>query len=318
MANHSIEISIKGKWTKVPAVDVDGKTIIVRGSWLKIAGIHDEGWLETELQNPDLCIKELCQKSTGLPAHIFSFTQKLPASDPKYSYPKEWDSIAAIRLTTFKDWWEKLPQETRKNVRRSQKRGVRVKVAKFDDALVEGIRDVNNNSSVRQGARNFYFGRTLDDLRKDYSAFIDRSDFICAHIEDELIGFLKIVYRRETASILNLVVKPSHSDKRPANALIAKAVEICHEKGISFITYGMLHYGNKRSGTLLEFKIRNGFEEILVPRYFVPLTTWGAICVKAKLYRGILGILPSSAITLGVRLRTKWYNFSTRQAGVAQ
>lgn len=121
------------------------------------------------------------------------------------------------------------------------------------------------------------------------------------------------MYRRETASILNLVVKPSHSDKRPANALIAKAVEICHEKGISFITYGMLHYGNKRSGTLLEFKIRNGFEEILVPRYFVPLTTWGAICVKAKLYRGILGILPSGAITLGVRLRTKWYNFSTRQ-----
>jgi GNAT acetyltransferase-like protein len=318
MSNHDIEISAKGKWITVPAVYVDGNTITVRGSWLKIASVHDEAWLESEVRNPDLCVKELSQQANGLRADIFTFTQKLPATIPKYNYPREWDSVAAIRLTTFKQWWEKLPQETRKNVRRSQKRGVRVTVAKFDDALVEGIRDVNNDSSVRQGARNFYFSRTLDELRKDYSAFIDRSEFICAYLGDELIGFLKIVHRRETASILNLVVKPSHSDKRPANALIARAVELCQEKGASFITYGMLHYGNKRSGTLLEFKMRNGFEEIRVPRYFVPLTTWGSICVKAKLHRGLLAILPSSAITLGVSLRTKWYNFTTRQAGVAQ
>jgi hypothetical protein len=312
MSNHAIEISVKGKWIRVPALDVDGTTIIVRGAWLKIAGVHDEAWLETEVHNPDLCINKLSQKSNGLCADIFSFAQKLPATSPKYSYPREWDSVAAIRLTSFKEWWENLPQETRKNVRRSQKRGVRVTVKRFDDTLLEGIRDVNNDSSVRQGGRNIYFGRSLDQLRRDYSAFLDRSDFICAYLADELIGFLKIVYRKETASILNLATKPSHSDGRPANALIAKAVELCQEKGISFITYGMLNYGNKRSGTLLEFKLRNGFEQILVPRYFVPLTKWGAICMKARLHRGLHGILPSRAITLGVNLRTKWHYFLSR------
>ena len=66
-------------------------------------------------------------------ADIFSFTQKLPATRPKYSYPMESESIAAISLISFKEWWEGLPQETRKNVRRSPKRGVVIRVEEFDD-----------------------------------------------------------------------------------------------------------------------------------------------------------------------------------------
>ena len=62
-------------------------------------------------------------------------------------------------------------------------------------------------------------------------------------------------------------------DKRPANALIAKMVEVCEAKGISHLIYGLYNYGNKRNSSLLEFKIRNGFEEFLVPRYYIPLTT---------------------------------------------
>ena len=57
--------------------------------------------------------------------------------------------------------------------------------------------------------------------------------------------------------------------------LIAKAVGICETQGISYITYGLYNYGNKRDSPLREFKIRNGFEEILVPRFFVPLTRGG-------------------------------------------
>jgi hypothetical protein len=319
MSNNSIEISVKGEWVRVPSLDLDGNTMIVRGDWLKMAVIHDEAWLETELKNPELCIKRLRDKSThALRADVFTFAQRLPETAPKYAYPMERDSIAAIHLTSFKDWWEKLPQETRKNVRRSQKRGVLTEVRNFDDALIEGIRDVNNDSATRQGVRNKYFGRTIEQVRRDYLAFVDRSDFICAYLADELIGFLKIVYCGENASIINLTPKASHSDKRPANALIAKAVERCEQKGVSFITYGMFNYGNKRDSPLREFKIRNGFEEAFVPRYYVPLTNWGSICVKTKLHRGLLGILPNRVITLGVSLRGKWYNLTTRNAGVAQ
>jgi hypothetical protein len=309
-AENTGEIYIKGKWVRVPALDVDGKTIVVRGKWLKMAVVRSEEWLETELEDPEGCVKKLKeQRPHGLRADIFTFTQKPPTTVAKYEYPVEWDSVAAIRLTSFKEWWESLPQETRKNVRRSQKRGVVVRVRSFDDDLVRELIVLNNDNPMRQGQRNTQYGKAFDQVRKDYSSFLDRSDLVCAYFGDELVGFLKIVYRGEVASILNLIPKTSHFDKRPANALIAKAVELCAAKGVSCVTYGMFNYGNKRDSPLREFKIRNGFEEILVPRFYIPLTMWGALGMKAKLHRGLLGILPHSVITLAIDLRSKWYNF---------
>ena len=303
---NSIEVSSKGKWIRVPALQVYGKTLIVRGKGVKIASVHDEEWLETELENPDLCVKRLRERD-GFSADIFTFTQMLPATQPKYSYPVEWDSIAAVHLTSFKEWWEKLPQEARKNVRRSQKRGVTVRVREFDDELVREIMDVNADSPVRQGVENHHYGKSFEQTKRDYSAFLDRSDFICAYLGDELIGFLKMVRRGNIASILNITPKPSHYDKRPANALIAKALELCETKGITHFIYGKFNYGKKQQSPLREFKIRNAFEEILVPRYYVPLTGWGALCMKLKIHHGLLGILPHNVITFAVNARAKWY-----------
>jgi hypothetical protein len=45
MPDDSIEISVGGKWVRVPALDVNGKTIVVKGEWIKVAVIHDEEWL---------------------------------------------------------------------------------------------------------------------------------------------------------------------------------------------------------------------------------------------------------------------------------
>ena len=310
MSEGSIEVSVKGRWVRVPSLDVNGKTIVVRGSWVKVAVVHDEEWLETELEDPAQCVQRLKeQESHGLRADCFTFSQKLPATLPKYSYPMERDSVAAICLASFTEWWDKLPQETRKNVRRSQKRGVVVRVKQFDEDLIRGIIDVNDDSSVRQGRRNAHYGKSFDQTRKDHSSFLDRSDFICAYHGNEMIGFLKVVYRGKVASILNLAVKASQNDKRPANALVAKAVEICAARGISHITYGMFNYGNKRHSPLLEFKIRNGFQEILVPRFYVPLTRWGALVMKLRLHLGLIGVLPYSVISLGVNVRTKLYSF---------
>jgi hypothetical protein len=311
MPDNRIEISIKGKWTSVPALQVGAHTIVARGGWINLAGVHDEEWLEMEVEDPELYVKQLKEQSPqGMRADIFTFTHKSPSSKPQFKYPMEWSSVAAIRLTDFNAWWEKLPQETRKNVRRSQKRGVIVGIRKFDDALVSAISDVNNDSPMRQKIRNVHYGKPFDQVKKDYSAFVDRSDFICACVNNEVIGFLKLVYRGEVASILNLTTKQSAADKRPANALIAKAVELCLAKRVSFLTYGQFNYGNKRHSPLREFKIRNGFEEVLKPRYYIPLTRWGTVCMKMKLHRGPLGILPHRLIALGVDLRTKWYNFA--------
>jgi hypothetical protein len=319
MTDDSIEISVGGKWVRVPALEVQGKSIITSGRVVRIAAIHDEEWLETELDDPEACVWELKNRGPhGLSPDIFTFSQKPPATAPRYDYPMELDSIAAAPATNFKEWWESLPQETRKNARRSQKRGVAVTVKPFDDELIQGIADVNNESPMRQGKVNKHYGKSLDLVRKDHESFVDRSDFVCAYLDRELIGYLKIVYRGNIASILNIVSKTCHYDKRPSNALLVKAMELCEAKGMSHLIYGKYQYGNKRTSPLLEFKIRHGFREILIPRFYVSLTSWGALSLKLKLHRGLVGMLPPSFLETGRKARAKWYSARNRWAGVAQ
>jgi hypothetical protein len=306
MGMQTVEISVKGQWFTVPALHVNGNDIIRKGKWLKVAYVNAEEWQENEVGNPELCIKTLrAERSDELRADIFTFCQKLPSTQPRYRYPMEWESIAAVRTNSFKEWWDNLPQETRKNVRRAQKRGVTVEVKKLDAGLLQGLLDLNNDSPIRQGKTYTHFGKTLGQVTRDQEDFLDRSDYICAYAGEELIGVMKLVYRGDVASILTFLPKSSHSDKRPANALMAKAVEICEQKKISYLIFGLFNYGNKRDTSLREFKIRNGFGEVLAPRYFVPLTAKGAVGVKLKLHRGLVGLLPHRVITPLVNIRAR-------------
>ena len=302
-----IEVSVRGQWVTVPSLNVNGHTLVVSGTSFRIAGLHDEEWLATELTDPELCIQQLRQMNPPA-ADVFTFMQKLPATEPRYHYPLDWVSLAVADVRDFKAWWEKLPQETRKNVRRSEKRGVVVRVQEFGDDVIRGITGVQDETPERQGRRYPHYGKTFEQVKRDHSGFVDRSDFICAYLGDEFIGFLKLVYRGDIASILQLNSKIAHYDKRPSNALLAKAVELCAKRGISQLTYGRFNYGNKGDSSLRNFKVRNGFRDTLVPRYYVPLTAWGKFCVRTKLYRGLLGILPRGVITTLVKVRAKWYN----------
>jgi hypothetical protein len=312
-----VEVSIRGKWSHAPAFDFDGFTILVRGKFVKVASIHQEDWITAQLEDPGGCLRALRREGEqGLRADVFTFVQKLPDIAPRYSYRTQPESLAAIRISSFKQWWDSLPQETRKNVRRSQKRGVVIKLETFGDDLVGGIVSVNNETPVRQGRRFPHYGKSFEEVKKDYSSFLERSDVICAYHGSELIGFLKLIYRGDIGSILQLLVKPSHQDKRPANALLSTAVELCASKGMLYLTYGKFTYGNKSDSSLAEFKSRHGFEEVMMPRYYVPLTPLGAIYTRLRLYRGLLGILPSSMITAGLKVRLVWYRLS--RAGVAQ
>lgn|SRR5579871_878057 len=311
MTNNQIDISVNGKWRSTPAVYIDGKTVISQGTWMKMAAIHDEAWLEGELEDPRGFIEKLRRRRREeFPADIFTFAQKVSAPEPKYDFQMEPDSIAVARFGKFTEWWDKLPQETRKNVRRSQKRGVVISVKPFDDELVRGIQQINDDSPMRQGRPNAHYHKPFEQVKRDHSSFVERSDFIYAEFEGEPAGYLKLVYRGEVASILNLASKAAHYDKRPSNALVAKAIELAAAKGISHVTYGMYNYGNKQESPLRDFKDRNGFEEVLTPRFFVPLNPWGAMCLAAGFHHGLLAMLPESLITFGLKCRTKWYNRS--------
>ena len=312
MAPIKVRIKIKEDWITVPGLEIDdNNVIVVRGGWIKTASLHHADWLEKELENPEECIRRLKrERKNGLSSDIFSFGQIPPATQPKYAFPFELESIACLGTADFGKWWESLPQETRKNVRRSQKRGVTVSVCEMNDALIRGLVELNNDSPIRQGKPYTHYGKDFERVKEDQSSFPGRSEFIAAYLGEELVGYMKLVYRGTTASILHLLPKASHQDKRPANALIAKAVEVCSAKGVTHLVFGKFNYGNKGDNPLREFKVRNGFEEVMVPRFYVPLTLWGRFCVRTKLYRGIVGILPPNVLAWAVAVRTKWYSLT--------
>ena len=162
-----VEISVKGKWVNVPAIKCGDCTIIVTGSSIKIARVNDEAWIETELEDPEECVKML--RASRQRCDILTFTQLPPGRGPEFNYHHETDSIAAVKLTTFKQWWESLPQETRKNVRRAEKRGVRVRVEPFDDQLVTKLVEINNSSPLRQGRPYHHYGKSFEQTKRDHS-----------------------------------------------------------------------------------------------------------------------------------------------------
>jgi hypothetical protein len=115
-----------------------------------------------------------------------------------------------------------------------------------------------------------------------------------------------MVHVGNVSSIMQIISKNAHYDKRPANALLSKAIEVCAEKGKSHFIYGQYVYGNNNDGPLTEFKRRNGFEQILLPRYYVPLTAWGRFCVARKLHLGVRRLLPRAVENTLLQWRAKF------------
>lgn len=288
-------------------IELDNIEMEVKGRLIKTANISDEVWLE---KNP---IKDLKNFLTNLKgskqkADIFTFCQKLPDTIPKYDYYMEWDNVAAIPITNYDEWWtKKLPQVTRKNVRRGYKRGVTVKVGELNDELVDGIVNIYNESPIRQGRLFWHYGKDFATVKKENSSYLSNSDFICAYHNDALIGFIKLVYVGRVAEIMQIISMNKHQDKRTTNILIAKAVEICVENKMDYFVYGKYVYGNKTKSPIINFKERNGFEMIKLPRYYIPLSLLGKISLKLKIHHDIQQLMPEKLVDFLLDLRAKWY-----------
>jgi glycosyltransferase involved in cell wall biosynthesis len=310
MGTNCATISVKGKAIAVRSTCIEGAVVVVTGKWLKSAAIQDEEWLPGEaVQDPASFMEEL--KHTDLKPDWFSFAQKFSDPKPRHRYHFEWDDVAAIPITTFSSWWEGLPQASRKNVRRAERRGVLVRTVEFDDELVAGIKDIYDETPIRQGRRFWHYGKPFGDVMRENSTYNDRSEFIAAYYGSELIGFIKMVYAGDAARIMQILSKDSHFDKRPGNALIAKAVEICAEKEVRHLVYGKYSYGKKRESPMMEFKRRNGFEQMLFPRYYIPLSLKGGLAIRLNLHLGAQSILPESLTNFLLRLRLKLYQITT-------
>jgi len=308
MSAKTSEIRIAGKTLRVPAAEICGRTVVVTGSWLHRAAVKDEDLVEGNeiVEDPNLFIRQMRQ--SPLRADILTFPQKIPNTSPKHAYHFQWDNWAVVPITSYEEWWEKrLPQETRKNVRRATKRGVAVGEAVFDDDFVRGVQGIYNETPIRQGRPFWHFGKDFDTIKRESSTYLDRSQFVGAYFKNEMIGFIKIVYVDRIATLIHILSRNDHQDKRPINAMLAKAVEVCVKKGVSFLVYGKYVYDGNENSPLTEFKRRNGFEEIKYPRYFLPLTAKGVVAVHFGLHSGVKSLIPRPAADLLRSVRAQFY-----------
>jgi hypothetical protein len=291
---------------------LNGLDIRLRGRSVKTARIENE--FLRDVEDPASLIRDL--KGLRPRPDLFTFWQRFPDTTPRYPYHLEWDNWAVLSISSYDQWFRnQISGKIRAKIRRAPKTGVEIKVASLDDDFIAGVTRIFNETPLRQGKRFAHFGKTFEQVGAELRSESERTVFIGAYYQGELIGFTQQVYAGACAFPYGGVSLVAHRDKSPNNALLAKAVEVCSEMGMKFMIYGFYDYGTGESG-LTDFKVQNGFQKVLVPRYYVPLTLWGGICLRLGLHHGLKKRVPPALKRGLIGLRKKWYARS-RDAGSA-
>jgi len=284
-----------------------GKEIRVEGTLCRVARLDADKY--HFLRDPEPMLDAL--KKSRARIDLFSFLQKPPDTQPKYRYPMEWDNLAVLSISTFDEWWKKtIGFKARNKAKQAQKKGAVIREVPFDEDLVRGIWEIYNETPVRQGRRFPHYGKSLDAVRKMSATYLDCSIFIGAFFEDKLIGFIKLTTdeERTQAGLMHIVSLIGQRDKAPTNALVAQAVRSCAERNISQLVYSHFSYGKKETSSLSDFKERNGFQRVDLPRYYVPLSPLGSLAFRLGLHRKFIELLPGPVVAKAREVRDSWYN----------
>jgi hypothetical protein len=287
------------------AFQLENRKVLVRGRLCRVAEVEGEGY--KFLADPNAGIAAL--KNSGR-ADVFTFLQEPPETEPQYPYYFEWDNFAVLPISTFDQWWSKqIGFKARNKAKQAEKKGIVIREAPFDDALVRGIWEIYNEVPVRQGRRFPHYGKSLEAVRAMSATFLDSSVFIGAFDGDKLIGFIKLTMndQRTQAGLMHILSLISYRDKAPTNALLVQAVRSCANLGVIRLVYANFAYGKKARSSLSDFKERNGFGRVDAPRYYVPLTRWGAVGLRLGLHRRLAEHMPESIAEKLRELRSRWY-----------
>jgi hypothetical protein len=301
------EISVRGNPCKVPCLLIEDNTIVVTGRFPRIAAIKDEDWIEGDIVRSPFKVIDSLRQTRTLSADVFTFCETVGNPTPRFSFLFRWDSVAAIPIVSFSNWWTKrVSSHVRQDINRAAKRGVVVREVSLTDEFVHGIVNIYNETPIRQGRPFWHYGKSFEAVKQMSATYLERTAFLGAFLGEELIGFLKLVYVDRIARLMQIVAKDAHRDKRPMNALIAKAVELCEAQRCSHLIYGNYRYF-QGSDSLTAFKHRCGFEEVLVPRYYVPLSTVGRVALYLRLERGPRAWVPAPVQESVRRMRAGIY-----------
>jgi hypothetical protein len=282
------------------------ESLEISGRLLKIARRTEE-WFE-DLEDPEAFVEWL--KSSRVKADLFTFCQRLPYTEPRHSYHMGWESMAVLPITTYENWWkDQINNKTRNLVGKARKRGVVVRRATFDDEFVRGMTAIFNETPIRQERPFRHYGKSFETIKREFARYLFREDLLGAYVEDELIGFVMLADAGRFATMTQLISMVRHRDKSPNNALIAKVVEVCAERRIPYLVYALWS-----RGPLREFKRHNGFEQVNLPRFYVPLNVKGRIALKLKLHPSPIEHLPERVILLFRNIRSRFYAHRYRLA----
>jgi hypothetical protein len=280
--------------------------IKVEGRLCRVAHVDGDGY--KFLDDPERLLGDL--RASEKRIDLLTFMQKLPETSPKYSYPWEWDNMAVLPVSTFEHWWtQQIGFKARNKAKQAEKKGVVVREVPFDDALVRGIWEIYNECPVRQERRFPHYGKSLEAVHKMSATFLDSSIFLGAFDADKLVGFVKLTADDTwtQAGVMHILSMLSYRDKAPTNALVMQAVRSCADRGISYLVYANFGYGKKLRSSLSDFKERNGFQRVDIPRYYVPLTRWGSLAFAMGLHQRLAERVPEPVAARLRELRSAWY-----------
>lgn len=286
------------------SAELCGQSFRIQAGLCRIMSLRED--LLDDIEDPE--VLALLSKKKHIQADLLTFAQHLPDLKPKHNYYMEWDNIAAIPIESYDAWIKRqVHPNTRNKIFKAKRAGIKVLLKDFDRNIAQGLVGIFNETANRRGKRYSYFGKNANEVENEWSTDLDRSDFLIAYFNSEIVGFIKILYGKHYARTSGTISKLSHRDKAPMNALFAKAVEVCAERNIPYLIYGKYVYGNKGEDSLTDFKRNNGFVRFDVPRYFIPLSAWGRMALNHGLHHGIAEVLPNRFQLLLFRLRTRWY-----------
>jgi hypothetical protein len=292
---------VNGRPAKIKCVEIDGQTYVISKGLATVAQLEDE-WFE-DVADPESVIRVL-RATADVRPDLFSFWQRVPAGEPRYSYHLEWESLAVLPVSTYENWFNRQIKGTTRNmIRKSQKAGVEVRECKYDDDFVRGMTEIFNETPVRQGRAFWHYGKDFETVKRQFSRFLSREDLIGAYCGNELAGFVMLGNAGNYGLLGQFLSKLAHRDKAINNALIAHSVQVCERKKLPYMVYG--YWG---ASSLGDFKHNSGFTEMKVPRYFVPLTAKGKLSLKFGFHHGWRDALPDQIKNPLKRLRKIWYD----------
>jgi hypothetical protein len=278
-------------------MQIDNTEISLNGKFFRIAKLYHE-WFEF-LDEPAALVEKM-KKNKPIP-DLFTFVQETHVPRPEFPFHRETAFASVLTIKSFDDWWDNLHFKARNKARKAQKTGVEIHETELNEVFIRGVEKVYNESPLRQGRKFTHYGKSFDQIKEDLSSFKDKSIFIGAYFNGELIGFMKLFQGNGILRTIHIIATIAHRDKCVMDALIARAVKLCDEKGVSY-----LHYGDWTSRGLGAFRTKYNFQPQECPRYFVPLTARGKFMLNFRLYRPLRERLPQSWVDRLIALRNQW------------